>query len=116
MMQHFLNLDKCSCGAYRYLAIREHKRSYEVYLIHHSHSRSTQDSRKYMKLASIPKYKLNIHDDRVNELSQKKVVSLTFEQSTALKTILRELESVENSIVQEGEGDQLDITEQVIAR
>ena len=69
-----------------------------------------------MKLASIPKYKLNIHDDRVNELSQKKVVSLTFEQSTALKTILRELESVENSIVQEGESDQLDITEQVIAR
>jgi hypothetical protein len=90
-MQHFLNLDKCTCGAYRYLAIREHKRSYEVYLIHHSHSPVSQNQRRYAKLASIPKHKLNIHDQRVNELTEEKTVKLTFEQITALRSVLKEL-------------------------
>jgi hypothetical protein len=92
-MQHFLNLDKCDCGAYRYLAVREHKRSYEVYLIHHSHTSSSQDQRKYAKLASIPKFRLNIHNERINDLTQERKVKLSFEQLAVLKSLLRELES-----------------------
>lgn len=114
-MQHFLNLDKCSCGAYRYLAIREHKKSYEVYLIHHSHSRGSQDSRRYMKLASIPKRKLNIHDESNVEFSQKKVISMTFEQSIALKSLLKELDAVGSEIVDERNVEQLEMPEQVPA-
>ena len=123
-MQHFLNLDKCNCGAYRYLAIREHKKSYEVYLIHHSHSRSSNDSRKYMKLASIPKYKLNIHDSRVSELSQKKVISMTTEQLAVLRSFLRDLDTEESILLREEERDEeqekeqlehLEISEQVLA-
>ncbi|MCL4517943.1 MAG: hypothetical protein M1587_01960 [Thaumarchaeota archaeon] len=89
-MKHFLNLERCNCGAYRYLAVREHKKSYEVYLIHHVHSQET-DSRKYSKLASIPKYLLNIHDERVNQIGERKSVNITFEQSMALKSLLREV-------------------------
>ena len=92
-MQHFLNLDKCSCGAYRYIAVREHKKSYEIYLIHHTHLQSRRDSRKYAKLASIPKYRLNLHDERVDEISGEKTLKLTFEQSLALRSVLRQLES-----------------------
>lgn len=114
-MQHFLNLDKCSCGAYRYLAIREHKRSYEIYLIHHAHSRGSQDSRKYMKLASISKYKLNIHDERINDISQKKIVSLTFEQSIALRSLLKELDIGEDAIAHEEE-ELPEVSQKVIAQ
>ena len=96
-MQHFLNLDKCTCGAYRYLAVREHKRSYEVYLIHHSHLPNSQDQRKYAKLASIPKYRLNIHDERMNELTGEKTVRLTFEQTIALRSLLKELNTSDRS-------------------
>lgn len=92
-MKHFLNLDRCTCGAYRYLAVREHKRSYEVYLIHHLHSQDSQDSRKYAKLASIPKYKLNMHDERMNEFTEERRIRITFEQSLALKSLLKELET-----------------------
>ena len=97
-MQHFLNLDKCECGAYRYLAIREHKRSYEVYLIHHSHSQLSPDQRKYAKLASIPKHRLNIHETRVNEMPEEKRVALTCEQTLLLKSILRQLQQSENIV------------------
>jgi hypothetical protein len=90
-MKHFLNLDRCTCGAYRYLAVREHKRSFEVYLIHHSHSLRENDSRKYRKLASVPKYKLNIHDERINEMKDDCLVRLSFEQVLALKSLAREL-------------------------
>jgi len=91
-MQHFLNLDKCTCGAYRYLAIREHKKSYEVYLIHHMHFATGQDTRKYSKLASIPKFKLNIHDERINTQQKERTIKLSIEQSFALKSILNQLE------------------------
>ena len=91
-MQHFLNLDKCTCGAYRYLAVREHKRSYEVYLIHHANSTTVRDQRKYSKLASIPKRKLNIHESRVNEIPQEKTIKLTFEQTMALRALVKELD------------------------
>jgi len=91
-MQHFLNLDKCGCGAYRYLAAREHKRSYEIYLIHHFHAHGSQPTRRYAKLASIPKYRLNIHDERVSEKREKKEVKLTFEELLNLRTILKQLD------------------------
>ena len=89
-MKHFLNLERCNCGAYRYLAVREHKKSYEVYLIHPMHSQDA-DSRKYSKLASIPKYRLNIHDERINQIPETKSVKITYEQSLALRSLLREV-------------------------
>lgn len=92
-MQHFLNLDKCDCGAYRYLAIREHKRSYEVYLIHHMHSQSTTDRRKYAKLASIPKFKLNIHAIRPNQRPETRTLNISHEQASVLRSILKEVDS-----------------------
>jgi hypothetical protein len=97
-MKHFLNLERCTCGAYRYLAVREHKRSFEVYLIHHSHSRNGNDSRRYSKLASIPKYRLNIHDERVNELKDEHLVKLSFEQVLALKSLARELSQSKDDV------------------
>ncbi len=90
-MQHFLNLEKCSCGAYRYLAVREHKKSYEIYLIHHLHFSSGQNVRKYSKLASIPKFRINIHDQRTEEDSKSKMIQLNFDETLALKSILRKL-------------------------
>ncbi|MDA4129668.1 MAG: hypothetical protein OK457_02750 [Thaumarchaeota archaeon] len=92
-MQHFLNLEKCSCGAYRYIAIREHKKSYEIYLIHHLHSAHQPDSRKYSKLASIPKHRLNVHAQRMNQISKEKTLKLTFEQTLTLRSVLQQLET-----------------------
>jgi hypothetical protein len=93
-MQHFLNLEKCTCGAYRYLAVREHKKSYEIYLIHQLHFATGQDTRKYSKLASIPKHKINIHDERTNPQQKEKTIKLTFEQSLVLRSVLKQLENV----------------------
>ena len=91
-MQHFLNLEKCSCGAYKYLAVREYKKSYEIYLIHHRHFSTGQNVRKYFKLASIAKFKLNIHEQRVDQQQNGKTVSLNNEQVSILRSILRQLE------------------------
>jgi len=92
-MQHFLNLDKCQCGAYRYLAVREHKKSFEIYMIHHKHFSSGQDVRKYRKLASIPKFRINIHDVRVDQEQRDTTVKLSYEEITVLKLLLRQIES-----------------------
>ena len=54
-MQHFVNLDKCPCGAYKYIALREHQKGYEVYLIEHRHIRGEKDTRKYKQLATFRK-------------------------------------------------------------
>lgn len=54
------------------------------------HSSDT-DTRKYTKLASIPKHRLNIHEDRINESKEARVIKITFEQTEALKKLLREL-------------------------
>jgi len=75
------------------MAVREHKRSYEIYLIHHTHSSNGQDSRKYSKLASIPKYRLNLHDSRINETQSEKSIKLSFEQIVALRSVLKQLDS-----------------------
>ncbi len=75
------------------MAVREHKRSYEIYLIHHTHFAGGQDSRKYSKLASIPKYKLNLHDLRINEVPSEKSIKLNFEQVVALRSVLNQLEA-----------------------
>jgi len=95
-MQHFLNLEKCTCGAYRYLAVREHKKSYEIYLIHHLHFATGQDTRKYSKLASIPKFRVNIHDERINLQQKEKTIKLSIDQSLVLKSVLKQLEVAEN--------------------
>jgi hypothetical protein len=91
-MQHFLNLEKCNCGAYRYLAVREHKKSYEIYLIHHLHFSDGRNTRKYSKLASIPKFRINIHDQRLEEESKQKTILLNFDEAAVLKAVLRKLE------------------------
>jgi len=91
-MQHFLNLEKCNCGAYRYLAVREHKKSYEIYLIHHLHFSNAQNVRKYSKLASIPKFRINIHNQRVEEETKQKTIQLNFDEAVVLKSVLRKLE------------------------
>jgi hypothetical protein len=91
-MQHFLNLEKCTCGAYRYLAVREHKKSYEIYLIHHMHFATGQDTRKYSKLASIAKYRVNIHDERINLRQKEKTIKLSIDQSLVLRSVLKQLE------------------------
>ncbi len=91
-MQHFLNLEKCNCGAYRYLAVREHKKSYEIYLIHHLHFSDGRNVRKYSKLASIPKFRINIHDQRVEEGAKQKTIQLNFDEASVLKAVLRKLE------------------------
>ena len=91
-MQHFLNLEKCKCGAYRYLAVREHKKSYEIYLIHHLHFSAGPDVRKYSKLASIPKFRINIHDQRTNQVREESTIKLNVEEVSVLKSLLRRLE------------------------
>jgi hypothetical protein len=91
-MQHFLNLEKCTCGAYRYLAVREHKKSYEIYLIHHRHFGAGQNIRKYSKLASIPKFRVNIHDKRIDQEFQDKKIKLTGQQVSVLRSVLTQLE------------------------
>lgn len=57
-MQHFVNLDKCTCGSYKYIALREHQKGYEVYLIEHRHVRGEKDTRKYKQLATFRKAEL----------------------------------------------------------
>src|SRR6202047_1798060 len=57
-MQHFVNLDKCPCGSYKYIALREHQKGYEVYLIEHRHARGAKDTRKYKQLATFRKVEL----------------------------------------------------------
>ena len=54
-MQHFVNLDKCTCGAYKYIALREHQKGYEVFLIEHRHVRGEKDTRKYKQMATFRK-------------------------------------------------------------
>lgn len=92
-MQHFLNLEKCTCGAYRYLAVREHKKSYEIYLIHHRHFSTGQNIRKYTSLASIPKFKLNVHGQRIDMQPSQKTVNLNNEEVMVLRSVLRQIES-----------------------
>jgi len=109
-MQHFLNLEKCSCGAYRYLAVREHKKSFEIYMIHHKHFSSGQDTRKYRKLASIPKFKINLHDERVDQQQRDRTVKLSYEETAVLRSLLRQIEAGKNvASVRELEDDPSDI-------
>ncbi len=77
----------------RYLAVREHKKSYEIYLIHHRHFSTGQDVRKYSKLASIPKFKLNIHERRVDQQQNGKTIRLSNEEISVLKSGPRQLDT-----------------------
>jgi hypothetical protein len=73
-MQHFVNLDKCTCGSYKYVALREHQKGYEVYLIEHRHIRDVKDTRKYKQLATFRKAQLRPclieQDDAKKEIFQ----------------------------------------------
>lgn len=59
-MKHFQPLEKCECGAYRYLAAREHRKSFEVVVIH----QVPGGARTYAKVAGFPKTALLVHDVR----------------------------------------------------
>lgn len=59
-MKHFQPLERCDCGAYRYLAAREHGKSFEIVLIH----QLPGGPRKYAKVAGFPKSALTFHDVR----------------------------------------------------
>ena len=54
--RNFVNLEKCSCGAYRYLAVRMLRRSLTLYLIH-----IKGKDRKYLNVAHVKKSMLEIH-------------------------------------------------------
>jgi hypothetical protein len=56
---HLHALEPCSCGAYRYLAAREHKKSFEILEIH-----QLGTVRNYRKVASVDKVSLAWHDVR----------------------------------------------------
>ena len=59
-MKHFQPLERCGCGAYRYLAARELGKSYEIVLIH----QTADGTRKYLKVAGFPKTTLDFHEAR----------------------------------------------------
>ncbi len=54
--RHFVNLERCRCGAYRYLAARILKRGVTFYLIH-----INGKHRKYLNVAHIKKNMLDVH-------------------------------------------------------
>ncbi len=54
--KHFVNFDRCACGAYQYLAVRLLRRSFTVYLIH-----IKGKERKYLNVAHIKNSTLDIH-------------------------------------------------------
>jgi hypothetical protein len=54
--KHFVNFDKCQCGAYQYLAVRLLRKSFTVYLIH-----VRGKERKYLNVAHVPNSALDIH-------------------------------------------------------
>ena len=54
--KHFVNFEKCSCGAYQYLAVRLLRRSITVYLIH-----IRGKERRYLNVAHLKKSTLDIH-------------------------------------------------------
>jgi hypothetical protein len=54
--KHFVNFDKCVCGAYQYLAVRLLRRSLTIYLIH-----VRGNERRYLNVAHVKKSMLDIH-------------------------------------------------------
>ncbi len=54
--KHFVNFEKCRCGAYQYLAVRVLRKSFTVYLIHISGTK-----RRYVNVAHVKKATLDVH-------------------------------------------------------
>lgn len=54
--KHFVNFDKCTCGAYQYLAVRLLRRSLTIYLIH-----VKGKERRYLNVAHVKKSQLDVH-------------------------------------------------------
>ena len=59
--QHFGELDRCRCGAYRYIMLRETKKNIDIQLIHQD--RGKVPNRRYRTVARISKFLLDIHAD-----------------------------------------------------
>ena len=59
-MKHFVNLDPCySCGAYRYLALSERPKSFELVMVHQR--RGKDGKRRVKTLISLKKSSLPMH-------------------------------------------------------
>jgi hypothetical protein len=54
--RHFVNFDRCVCGAYQYLAVRILRKSLTVYLIH-----IRGKERRYLNVAHVKNSTLDIH-------------------------------------------------------
>ena len=54
--KHFVNFDKCVCGAYQYLAVRLLRHSLTIYLIH-----VKGKERKYLSVAHVKNSTLDVH-------------------------------------------------------
>jgi hypothetical protein len=54
--KHFVNFDRCICGAYQYLAVRLLRKSLTVYLIH-----IKGKERRYLNVAHVKNSSLDIH-------------------------------------------------------
>ena len=57
------------------------------------HNQNSQDQRKYAKLASIPKHKLNIHEIRINQLANARTINVSYEHALALRSLLKDIDS-----------------------
>ncbi|MDG6933915.1 MAG: hypothetical protein JRN68_04390 [Nitrososphaerota archaeon] len=88
-LKHFQPLEQCKCGAYRYLVAREHKKSFEVVLIH----QTPGGIRKYMKVTSFPKFVLDFHEPR-NRAGQKgdSLLKIALETRSQLSTLITTLQ------------------------
>lgn len=86
-LTHFRPLERCACGALQYLAVREHKKSFEIVLIHQAAS----SGREYAKVASFKKSELDFH--RLRNLESR-------EGDTLLESALQMREGLEGLITE----------------
>jgi hypothetical protein len=90
-LKHFQSLEPCRCGAYRYLAAREHKKSYEILLIH----QMPGGKRTYKGLANVPKSDLDWHSRYVpgyrppQQRGEKYYLAVALKETKELERILR---------------------------
>jgi len=101
-MGHFRPLERCECGAYRYLAAREHSRTFEIVEIH----QTPNGRRNYRKVAGVPKVDLVWHDARNSGLrNPDSLTDLAFELRTNANSILRVVSKLEARDKEEGEAN-----------
>lgn len=89
-LHHFGAIDRCSCGAYRYLALKTLKRFIEVVKIH-QHAESGK--REYVVVAKIPKSALEEHQNRNKASGEEASLRLSLSQiRTELSAVIAKME------------------------